>query len=402
MSSIAIVFRKDKLNKKNEAPIHFRIIKNRKPRYITAGVMLHEKYWDSKNGKVKSSFKNSARLNNFLTTQLAEYQNKLLESETHDSSKSTADLRDYITKNRSHDFFEFAYSFIKQYLSKGQVGTHDKCKSILDKLKDYAAPAMLTFGDISPSFLTEYEKYLMNTRKNMVNTINGNMRFISRLFNAAYHRGLIEHKDIPFLKYIKPKVVKTHKEFLTEQELTSFEKTKVSENTKLAIHKDIFVFSCYGGGARISDLLTFKWKDFDGKHLNFSTNKTDTQLSILLPDISKEILGKYTRKKKKLQSFIFPVLPDNLDMKNPKEVDKAITSATTLMNKNLKILAKRANIEKNISTHTARHTWATRALRKGISIDKVSKILGHTNIKQTQVYAKIVDSELDKAMLAFN
>ena len=59
-------------------------------------------------------------------------------------------------------------------------------------------------------------------------------------------------------------------------------------------------------------------------------------------------------------------------------------------------------MQKNLSFHISRHTWATRALRKGVSIDKVSKLMGHAQIKETQVYAKIVNEELDKAMDVFD
>ena len=81
---------------------------------------------------------------------------------------------------------------------------------------------------------------------------------------------------------------------------------------------------------------------------------------------------------------------------------KSISSNTAYANKNLKVIAEKAGIEKHISFHTSRHTFATRALLKGMRIEYVSKLLGHTAIKTTQVYAKIVNSELDKAMDVFN
>jgi site-specific recombinase XerD len=68
----------------------------------------------------------------------------------------------------------------------------------------------------------------------------------------------------------------------------------------------------------------------------------------------------------------------------------------------LKIIAAKAGIEKHISFHSSRHTFATRALKKGMRIEYVSKLMGHTNLKTTQIYAKIVNEELDKAMDVFN
>jgi integrase/recombinase XerD len=102
------------------------------------------------------------------------------------------------------------------------------------------------------------------------------------------------------------------------------------------------------------------------------------------------------------EKFVFDMLPENVYEEGAKALDLALTSATAYINKNLKKIATKAKIEKNVSFHTSRHTWATRALRKGVTIDKVSKLMGHSAIKETQVYAKIVNSELDKAMDAFN
>ena len=86
------------------------------------------------------------------------------------------------------------------------------------------------------------------------------------------------------------------------------------------------------------------------------------------------------------------------DFQNIEELDNAIFSATAYINKNLKIIAHDVGIEKNISFHMSRHTFAVMALRKGISIDKVSKLMAHSAIRETHNYAKIVNEDLDKAM----
>ena len=82
MASVNIVYRKDKLNAKKEAPIHFRIIKNRKTSYITSGIMIPQTHWDEKKNKVKSIHKNSARLNSYLANKFTEIQDIVLEHET--------------------------------------------------------------------------------------------------------------------------------------------------------------------------------------------------------------------------------------------------------------------------------------------------------------------------------
>ena len=115
-----------------------------------------------------------------------------------------------------------------------------------------------------------------------------------------------------------------------------------------------------------------------------------------------EIINKNKEPKVDPNSYIFPILDQNLDLKDRENLDRVISGANAYINKNLKIIAEKAKINKNISFHTSRHTWATRALRLGVSIDKVSKLMGHAQIRETMVYAKIVNSELDKAMDAFN
>jgi integrase/recombinase XerD len=96
------------------------------------------------------------------------------------------------------------------------------------------------------------------------------------------------------------------------------------------------------------------------------------------------------------------LLKKGIAFSNPRELLNAISSATTYTNKDLKKIVKLAGIHKHISFHTSRHTFATRALRKGIGIEYVSKLLGHAAIRETQAYAKIVNEELDKAMEKFN
>jgi len=401
MASFAIIYRKDKLNTKGEAPIHFRIIKDRRTRYISSGVKVHQKYWDTKRNKVKSSFPNSARLNNYISTKFAELESKMLEAETKGDVENSSQLKNYLKGQKSASFFPFAEKFAQKYFEQGKLSTYDKSISILSRLKEYGGSNLL-FAEITPQYLEGYEDYLRNEFKNKSSTIRACMKLIQRVFNHAYRQGVIPLSRNPFLLYKKPPEANAPKEHLTEAELEQFIKVPLPEDSLQKVHQNIFIFSCYAGGPRISDLLTLKWKDYDGDYIYFTTNKTDTQLSIFLPDKAKEIIEEYRHPKNQKTDFLFPILNNLLDMENLRAVGKAINSATVLMNKSLKVIAERADVSKKVTTHIARHTWATRALRKGISIDKVSKILGHASVKQTQVYAKIVNEELDKAMLVFN
>lgn len=401
MATVSIVYRKDKLNKKGEAPIHFRIIKNRKVSYIASSIMLPMDHWDFKANKIKPKHPNSARLNSFLANKFTELQDQVFEHETIQKSSTSRQLKDKVFGKRPTDFFSFADQVISDSAKNGKVGTYDKNRSIIAKLREYSKGASLAFQDINFDFLVKYERYLKDTLGNAQNTVHKDFRYLRKLFNDAYRQDLIEHQEIPFLKY-KLKLEKTERIYLTEDELKLIEDFEPTTGKKIELHKDMFVFAAYAGGLRVSDLLQLKWNHFDGTNINYTIMKTGSQLSVRVPNKALALIEKYRPEKPNQNSFIFPMLPENLNMKDAREVDSAISSATAYINKNLKVIAEKTGIEKNISFHTSRHTWATRALKKGISIDKVSKLMGHSAIKETQIYAKIVSSELDKAMDVFN
>jgi len=401
MASVTIIFRKDKLNAKNEAPIHFRIIKNRKISYISSGIMLPQSHWDEKKGRVKSVHKNSARLNSYLSNKFTEIQDTVLEHETKFKSLTSKSLKEIAFGKKPSDFFAFADEVVNTYKTQKKFRTYYKNLTTINKLKGYRPLTRLTFQDITPEFLIKYEQYLITHHGNKTNTINKDMKFLRQLFNEAIRQDVIEFHINPFRKY-KLKLEKTRRDYLIEEEITKLEAFLISPGSRLDLHKDMFIFATYTGGIRISDILKLQWKNFDGTHLHIVIKKTGVQVSIKVPNKALEILKKYSKIQNNNESFIFPMLPQNTSINDPQELDLAISRATASVNKNLKIIAKEAGIEKNLSFHISRHTFAVMALKKGISIDKVSKLMAHSAIRETQVYAKIVNEDLDKAMDAFN
>ena len=100
--------------------------------------------------------------------------------------------------------------------------------------------------------------------------------------------------------------------------------------------------------------------------------------------------------------YIFPVPDREVDYPNGDRLKMAINSKNVYANKDLQYITKKLKLTKHISFHTSRHTWATRALRKGMRIEYVSRLMGHASIRTTQIYAKIVNEDLDRAMDVFD
>lgn len=403
MPSVSVVYRKDKLNKKGDAPIHFRIIKDRKISYISTGFMVHQDFWDFEKNKIKSKHPHSKRIKSVIDSKFSEVQDQVFDFDNKNKSVTSRKIRDNVYGKKPIDFFPFADKLIKEsYENGGKIGTYDKNCSIIEKLRIYTVSRNITFHDIDYDFLAKYETYLRGkAHKNKTNTVGKDFRYIRRIFNEAIKQDIIEYKENPFNKYtIKTEI--TERIYLSDDEIDNIENCVTTPGTRMELHKDMFIFACYVGGIRISDLLMIRWKEFDGTHLNFTTKKTSSQISIKIPSKGLDILAKYKTKDVKSTDFIFPMLAYSLNLEDDKAVDKAISCATAYINKNLGLIKTKLEMKKHLSFHVSRHSWATRALKKGMRIEYVSKIMTHSNLKTTQIYAKIVNSELDRAMDIFN
>jgi integrase/recombinase XerD len=269
MASVAIVFRKDKLNKKGEAPIHFRIIKDRKISYISSGKMLHKDFWDDTKNRVRRKFPNSLRMNNYLLSKYKEVNDSVLENETNYKSLTSKNIKEKIYGKMPTEFFAFAETALEKYLRENKIGTYDKSRSLLNKLKNYMNGSPLYLHDFNHNFLSKYESHLRTFHKNKTNTIHRDLKFFRKLFNDAYRQDLIEHNQNPFLKY-QLKQEKTQRTYLTEEEFNLIENLEFNIDERINLHRNMFVFAAYAGGLRISDVLQLRWKNFDGQHIHFN------------------------------------------------------------------------------------------------------------------------------------
>jgi len=179
-------------------------------------------------------------------------------------------------------------------------------------------------------FIIKYGNYLREVKGNSTNTINKDFRFIRTLFNNAIRLDVIEPNHNLFLKY-KLKSEKTYKGFLNEEEIKLLEDLVLSPYSSIDLSRDMFVFASYAGGLRISDLLTLDKSSFDGHHLDLSIYKTQGQLTLKLPNKGLEILNKW---KDCSPRFLFPMLPERINLKNRLQLLDAISSKTATVNKN--------------------------------------------------------------------
>ncbi|MBE0662306.1 MAG: site-specific integrase [Bacteroidales bacterium] len=401
MATTKIILKTEKAKTNGEIPIYLRIIKDRKAKFISLGISIDPKYWNDKDKVVRKSHSNSVYLNNYLAKKISDAQSVSLEMETNSKYVTPKKIKQAITGKTTEQFIPYAERYYENIEKKGRIGSHHRAKAVVSKLKEFVGKSDFTFDDLNVYFLKKYEDYLRDELKNATNTIHTDMKVIRRIINEAINDDIFPIEKNPFLKY-KLKWTNTEKAFLTENELKALADLPLNPGSMKYHHRNIYVFAAYSGGMRISDICKLRWENFDGERILLSTTKTGSVVSIKLPNKALEIIELYRQPDQQTSHFIFPFLDNEVDYSEPKVLYRAISGITAYTNKDLKALATDAGISKNLHFHTSRHTWATRALRKGMRIEYVSKLMGHASIKTTQVYAKIVNEELDKAMDVFN
>jgi site-specific recombinase XerD len=236
---------------------------------------------------------------------------------------------------------------------------------------------------IDHAFVMEYEFYLRSERKCANNTAVKYIKNFHKIINQCLANGWL-NKD-PFVNY-KAKVKEVVRDFLSEAEIEQMiSKEFVSERLELV--RDIFVFSCFTGLAYI-DVKQLTLDNIalgiDGDKWIFKNRqKTDTASKIPLLPMAQEIIDKYAG---------YPVCI------NEKRLLPILSNQK--MNSYLKEIADVCGIKKDLTFHIARHTFATTiTLSNGVPIETVSKMLGHTNLKTTQHYAKILDKKISNDMM---
>lgn len=240
-----------------------------------------------------------------------------------------------------------------------------------------------TLKDVDKAFCVGFIKYLKTAKKRNGEVITESTAAIyfscfNFAMNNAVKMGVITHNPI---KNLSPKerlkLEPSKREYLTIDEV----KILISSDCPNESVKKAFLFSCFCG-MRISDIKAFKWGDVvkDGKQYRANIIMKKTKGLIALP-LSEEAVKWMPEKDSKGNDdlvFTLPTLPS--------------------VNGALRKWAKDCGIERNITFHTARHTFATMLLTLGVDIYTTSKLLGHKDIKTTQIYAEIVDEKKDKAV----
>lgn len=406
--TVRVVARKNKISKvTGEIPICIRTTKDRKSTYVTL-FSINLEFWDNQARRVRKSHPNSTEKNKQISDAIAKHENIAYKAIETNNDFGVASIRDRIKKKISKNYIEYVEARIQELKKRGNISMYKRDKCVIDDFKKFLKKDSLPLNQFTPEVVRKFETYLMVDKENQRNTITGKMKRLSKYARDLFEEDSLDMRYFPFRNY-KMTTVENVRERLTERELYKIINLRLTPVNLLYDTRQVFLMECFTG-FRISDLLTMKWKHYQDGKLVKRMDKNDKEHSIYVDEIEeaeKIINIRYRRatmnnKQLNPESYIFNILKDDVDKVSAEKAHNMKSSATAIINKNLKELAKKTKIKKNLSTHIGRHTFATYLINKDVSIETVSALLGHSDIRTTQVYAKILEKSKINALSVFN
>lgn len=398
MGSIKIILWKHDQKKDGTFPLALRITHNRKTRYIFTGKYIFEKDWDAAASKVKKSYSNSTRLNNLLLTKLKEANKTLLDLETEDKSISSKQVKKEITAPLSKKSFnEVSRAYLKELEDNKKLTRLGSDKARVKHFLEFAKSDNINFREIDEAFLRKYMTFLKTKKNNSQRSVINALIVIRTIYNRAIKMGVIERKYYPFgADKIRIKFPETEKIGLSVEEMQALE--SVDGLTPQEEHaRNVWLFSFFLAGMRAADILQIRWSDIYDGRLHYRMNKNEKLLSLKLPDKIYPILDAYKDQKENPDDFIFPEMK-KADLKNPKDVLAKTKTANKKFNLYLEKVAEKAEIDKKLTMHIARHTFGNISGDK-IPIQTLQRLYRHSSITTTiQYQANFIHKDFDDAL----
>ena len=346
--------------------------------------------WDAKGNRAKGKSAEARDINHALDNikaQIIKHYQRISDREAYVTAEMVSNAyqgigSEYETLIKAFD--KDCASFMKRVGKDRSIGTY----KVMVRARNYVAAFIKSFYkrndmsmlELTPDFIKEFAAYLTAERGLKNATIWLNCMWLKGVVMRAHYNGLIPRN--PFAQFhISPNV--KEREYLTEDEIKKIMAHEF-DNQTLALVRDLFIFACFTALSFVDmkELTTDEIVEVNGeKWIISKRHKTNVPFQVKLLDIPLQIIERYKH------------------LSEDKLVFGKINYWT--MCKQLKKVIAECGIEKQISYHCARHTFGTLALSKGMPIESVSRVLGHTNIVTTQIYAKITTQKLDNDLTMF-
>tara|TARA_R110002033_G_scaffold61484_1_gene112146 strand:- start:6333 stop:7568 length:1236 start_codon:yes stop_codon:yes gene_type:complete len=384
-----IFFTRKSRSTSNKLSIYVRITVTGQRSEISLKRTILVKDWDNSKNRGRGSTYKIRVLNTYLDqvySQLLDCHKQLLE-ESKIITANAIKVR-YLGEDDTHKTLKALIAYHNDHmisiLKHGTMKNYYTTERYLNKFLSHELKASdMYLKQLNYRFICDFEQYLRNyrnTKKQLMMTNNGVMKHLERFKKMVNLAVKLEWMTKNPFQQFQLKFDKFDRLYLSERELELIEHTVFNQN-RLEQVKDCFLFSCYTG---------LSYVDVKELTIHKITKGIDNQNWI------------FTKREKTNELVKIPILPKAWDILEKYKANKNVHGVLPLCsnqktNSYLKEIAKDCGIQKNITFHVARHTFATTVmLSNGVPIETVSKLLGHTKLSTTQIYARVVETKISE------
>jgi integrase/recombinase XerD len=397
---------KNKIDANGQYPIYLRLTKYKTQRFINTGYRCDplKEEWDANKETFNKKYFDFKRANNALAEIKNKWVNKYLALSI--DLRETINVEEFIKLVNNEkkqfdrvDFFEISKTKIETLKSIGKIGSANCYKDTMNSVLKFTKTPKLNIESIDVEWLKKYETHLR--QRNCIDSgISVRMRAIRTLFNECIESGLISAEKYPFKIYKVSKLKQTKNvRALDIEDIKKIESLDTTAHPKLKLSKDLFMFSYYTGGMNFKDMMLLDYKNIynENNRIEYIRSKTNTLFDFKLNSKAKEIV-EYYKTYNIGTKYIFPILlKDDL---TPTQIANRRHKTISQFNKDLKTIGLICNIDFDLTSYVARHSFASNLKFKGTATDIISEALGHQNLKVTQTYLKrlenaVIDSAMD-------
>ncbi len=385
MAVIRVIQTRGKIAKNGERPIYVTFYLHQEKIQIPCKVSTSEKNFDGESGKITIGDKRHKDKNLIIDNIRARVNNVMVKYRLKDK-QLTKDIfiREYNRPDDFQTFYEYFSYYVKRHPNEIEASTLDVHIDVINKLKVYRPT--LYFDEITEDFIHEYKGYLKKKLDNKDSTINKNLAVLKKYVRAAIREGYIS--DNPFENIRISRKTNGIPEYLTEEELTRmaelYQSNRLTPGMKSSL--EVFLFMCFTS-LHIGDARSIHIEQIGSKNITYYRiklrNSKPAPIQVPLSIPAKAII-KRIRKNRNHGPLFINLVPDQK------------------INFYLRRLADMADINKKISCKSGRHTFATIFLDKTKDFSTLKEILGHSDLRETFIYAHILDQSKQDGIKVFN
>lgn len=351
------------VNRDGKSLLYLDISDKKKRLRIKTDIFIEKKYWDPIKQRIKPSpnFENFNLIIENLEAKIITIKTRYTLMQQFLSAEKLVEEIQNVTPD--FDFISFFRHHLNNQIHKPR--THLNHNSVLNKLMEFSKE--IPFHKIDEEFFAKYRKWCTEVKKNKAITYNSDVKTIKKYLNIAQEKGIMLNIN---LKKLTVNVHSQRRIYLFKEEVAKIKKYYFSEfcDPMYKIPIGTFLIACYTG-MRVSDLQDITRKELMSSIFNFTHQKSENFQAMRANSEAQEVLEHFP------DLFVKKITEQNL-------------------NKSMKKVAKICKIQKNITMHVARHTFATTYIRNGGNVMKLQKLLGHSQIKHTLVYVHLVENEM--------